>query len=410
MRERERPGTFQQPEFGQTLRALRLGRQMSQADLAEPGMSTAYLSRLESGQRPPTEKVVQYLADRLGIPVSGLSAPPVRDLDEVVAVVASGDGGNAGIQALIVALRGKVDAPPAVRWHALWVLGSLQTALLEREAALATWTQLASLGTELANPVLHLRALNQLALCHRSMGDIAAAYATAAEALEVAQASEIPAADAARAYMVLISTEAELGRLPDAQAHATELRELTVSQSNVLQAEALWTSATISIRQGDNQRADELLRLALERHDSHTDLTLWLRLRLAAASLYLQMSPPRSEEAAVSLAEAATAISLAGSALHRRELLLLQAQLHYSQGDLERSWAACIELEPAEQQLTFRDRVRLGLLRNQIRLRRGDSGALKELRDLAMQAHNAANIDLAAELWRVIAEASAAAE
>lgn len=50
------------------LRRLRLERGMSQRELAEPGVSYAYISRIEAGQRQPSVKAMRKLAARLGVP------------------------------------------------------------------------------------------------------------------------------------------------------------------------------------------------------------------------------------------------------------------------------------------------------------------------------------------------------
>ncbi|WP_309051959.1 helix-turn-helix transcriptional regulator, partial [Streptomyces sp.] len=47
---------LEQPAFGRRLKRLRRERGISQATLAGGGMSTGYLSRLESGARNPTER------------------------------------------------------------------------------------------------------------------------------------------------------------------------------------------------------------------------------------------------------------------------------------------------------------------------------------------------------------------
>jgi transcriptional regulator with XRE-family HTH domain len=52
--------------FGLRLRTSRQERGLSQVALAGKEISTGYLSRLESGARLPTERVIVYLADRLG--------------------------------------------------------------------------------------------------------------------------------------------------------------------------------------------------------------------------------------------------------------------------------------------------------------------------------------------------------
>jgi tetratricopeptide (TPR) repeat protein len=49
------------------LRRLRLERGLSQRELAEPGVTAAYISRIEAGARQPSVKVVRMLAPRLGV-------------------------------------------------------------------------------------------------------------------------------------------------------------------------------------------------------------------------------------------------------------------------------------------------------------------------------------------------------
>jgi tetratricopeptide (TPR) repeat protein len=53
--------------IAERLRRLRLERGLSQRELAEPGVTPAYISRIEAGARQPSLKVVRMLADRLGV-------------------------------------------------------------------------------------------------------------------------------------------------------------------------------------------------------------------------------------------------------------------------------------------------------------------------------------------------------
>ncbi len=53
--------------IGQRLRRLRLERNLSQRALASPGVSYAYISRIEAGTRQPSVKAVRMLARKLGI-------------------------------------------------------------------------------------------------------------------------------------------------------------------------------------------------------------------------------------------------------------------------------------------------------------------------------------------------------
>lgn len=52
---------------GDRFRRLREERGLSQRELSEPGLSYAYLSRIEAGQRVPSEKALRKLAAKLGV-------------------------------------------------------------------------------------------------------------------------------------------------------------------------------------------------------------------------------------------------------------------------------------------------------------------------------------------------------
>ena len=60
--------------IGQRLRRLRQERGLSQRELSEPGISYAYISRVEVGARNPSEKALRALADEgltVGVPGRG---------------------------------------------------------------------------------------------------------------------------------------------------------------------------------------------------------------------------------------------------------------------------------------------------------------------------------------------------
>src|SRR5690242_21741960 len=52
---------------GERLRRLRLARGLSQRDLSAPGVSYAYISRIEAGARRPSVKALRMLAQKLGV-------------------------------------------------------------------------------------------------------------------------------------------------------------------------------------------------------------------------------------------------------------------------------------------------------------------------------------------------------
>src|SRR5579862_2042925 len=80
---------------GLRLRRLRLERGLSQRELAAPGVSYAYISRIEAGSRRPSVKALRRLAAKLGVtaeyletglelPASGLRELRLVDLELAV--------------------------------------------------------------------------------------------------------------------------------------------------------------------------------------------------------------------------------------------------------------------------------------------------------------------------------------
>src|SRR5438270_7695159 len=53
--------------IGQRLKRLRLERGLSQRELASPGVSYAYISRIEAGTRQPSVKALRRLAAKLEV-------------------------------------------------------------------------------------------------------------------------------------------------------------------------------------------------------------------------------------------------------------------------------------------------------------------------------------------------------
>jgi transcriptional regulator with XRE-family HTH domain len=397
---------LEQPLFGRRLRELRGKAGLSQAALAGAEISTGYLSRLESGARQPTERVVAYLAKELDVDRSAFEVPiNSGSLARALNSATSLDEDET-VEKLVIALEGADDEDPQLRWQALWLLARHWRVNGERARELDALKQLTKVADDLGLPELQCRSAAQLARCLRSAGEIRQAVDIAGTAYRTARKAELSVGDTARALAALVSAETEAGRLPDARAHVDELVDLVRNRSDALKAEALWSAATVRVRQGDHEAAGEYLEEAMEGLGSRDDLVLWLRLRLAAASLYLQTNPPRTERSAKRLTEAETVIPFVASPLMEQELLTLQAQLAFHEGRFDDSRATIDELFAKDLRLTYRDQIGIGVLRSRLLLLEGQrKEGLRELRKLGEQAQEASSIDLAAQIWRIVAEA-----
>lgn len=98
-----------QPEtIGQRLRRLRLERGFSQRELSAPGVSYAYISRIEAGTRQPSVKALRKLAPKLGVSTeyletgSQIAASEQRELQlaDIELQLRLGDDGPVGDEAL----------------------------------------------------------------------------------------------------------------------------------------------------------------------------------------------------------------------------------------------------------------------------------------------------------------------
>src|SRR5436190_9464408 len=77
------PEDPQAETIGARLRRLRLERRLSQRDLSSPGVSYAYISRIEAGARTPSVKALRMLATKLAVSVEYLeTGRDVRESEE----------------------------------------------------------------------------------------------------------------------------------------------------------------------------------------------------------------------------------------------------------------------------------------------------------------------------------------
>ncbi|MFM9372892.1 helix-turn-helix domain-containing protein [Streptomyces sp. Da 82-17] len=395
---------LEQPSFGRRLKQLRTERNLSQAALAGDGMSTGYLSRLESGARQPTERAVAHLASQLGISPEEFEETRATSLAQSLSIATSLDSDETSEQ-LAEALEAAHAPDPMLRWQALWLLAQRRRRNGEHAAERAYLDELVPLGEEIGLPELRSQSLTQLARNLRAAGEIAPALEAATTAHELARQHGLPAQHAATVLLVLVSVEAEAGRVPDARQHADELVGLVEGRGDALWAEAMWTAAVVRVRQGDFKSALGLLDQALERFASRENLALWMRLRLTAADLHLQMSPPEPEAAQKYIEAAEAGLPFVDTPSMEQELAALKTHLAFHEGRLADARALLDRLGRAALRMSYRSKMRLDVLDNQLRILEGDEEeGMAGLQKLALQAQESSNIDLAASIWRLAAE------
>lgn len=398
---------LEQPVFGHRLRQLRTERGLTLAALAGEGMSAGYLSRLESGARQPTERAVAHLAAQLGISTAELTESTATSLARSL-TLATGLGQDEAGETLTEALKAAGGEDPLLRWQALWRVAEWRRRRQEYAEQRVYLDELVALSAEIGQSELQARALAELSRCMRNTGESAGSLDAATQADELAKGEALPARVRAATLLVLVSALSVSGRNTDAARHADELLTMVEGGSGPEFAQALWAAAAVRARLGEIEAATDLMGRAVRGFDGQDDPTLWMRLRVNAARLDLMADPPRPESAQQRVDEVRGALPFAGTPAIEQELLAVRARIALSTGRADEARLILDQLVGFDDLLTYQDRLRLDVLRNRVLLVEGkQAAALDGLRELAEQAQQSGNMDLAAEIWRLVAESLA---
>jgi transcriptional regulator with XRE-family HTH domain len=337
--------------FGARLRAARTEAGLSQRDLAFPGCSVTYISRIEKGERVPTLQVVRALAHRLGLSedelATGAAAAPQHDVlleAEVALLLGEGEHAEQLLTDALDALKSPAD-------HARAYAGLAQLASRRGELDHAI-----RLGEE-ANRLLGDRRFGQPALVET----LGRAYAQRNE-YENAIAVLQNARDGAR-------------------EHGDEVNEARFS---ILLANTL-------IDSGNFARAEELLASSLGRVTAATDPMALARLYWAQSRLHAARAEhPTAERYAWKALAAAELGEVAQSAVRAHHLL---AHVKLERGQPQEA----LDLLHSGQSLVERggDRLELALFR------------LEEARALIKLGRSVEGMELALDVAGVLAETSA---
>lgn len=355
------PDAAAEESIGQRIRRLRLERGLSQRELAEPGISYAYLSRIEAGQRAPSLKALRIVARKLGVtpehletgaPVSLAVSRELRLTDAELRLRVNGD-----LTALEATFRQLVDEARAEgeTWLELRARIGVGLALAcrreEREAIFHLELALSSGSVSaLARPDVY----ETLARCHASNGSSDRALelldAALAELERTAPEEVVTLARLAGARAAIVGTNGNGGGPREALADALE-RAQTVPDP-FARARMYATVAN----GGDG--ADPAATLALRRRaygvlDAADDVRELARAHLLCADLLL--ADGSVDQAGPHLDRAERLLALGGEALDLGRLRTRQSRRAVEAGEhdeaqtLALAAAELLEDHPAEQ-------------------------------------------------------------
>lgn len=394
--------------LGRRLRNARVAAGLTQTEAAAGHASTAYISRIEAGQRRPDLKLLGHLADRLGTTVEELLVGITRDqraelqleLDYAELSLTSGQAIEAlrRTDAILEALpeTGIVELErPAryVRAFAMEAAGDLDGAILGLE----------DLTHERPFDLTWLRGLIALSRCYREAGDLSMAIDVGERATTTIEEQGLSGVN--EAMQLTLTVAAAYFERGDT-GHAVRLCKQTIAQAERLDSAsargaAYWNASVMSSRQGEVHEALAMARKAIAQFEQDDDTRNLARLRTEMAHMQLRLDPPQAEEAMKNLERAALEMDWSSAnPMDKADNQLIMARANLLLGHIE------IAAEQAAKSYGItRDQAPLSaaealVLRGQIAASLGDTEEATSLYKEAILILSGAGADrMAAELW-----------
>lgn len=394
--------------LGRRLRNARVAAGLTQTEAAGGDASTAYISRIEAGQRRPDLKLLGRLAGRLGTTTEELLVGITRDkrselqleLDYAELSLSSGSPEEAITRAgaILAALPevGIVELErPAkfVRAFALEATGALDDAILALE----------ELTEDAPSDLDWLRGLIALSRCYRESGDLAMAIAVGERAADTIEEQGLSGLN--EAMQLTLTVAAAYFERGDT-GHAVRLCKKTIKQAEALDSptargSAYWNASVMFSRQGSVKEALALARKAIALFEQDSDARNLARLRTELATVQLRLDPPEAAEAKATLEHAAREMDWSSaSAMDKADNLLALARANLILGD-----AATAAEQSASSFLIARDQAPLSasealVLQGQISASQGHSDQAAATYKEAILLLSGVGADRrAAELW-----------
>lgn len=400
-------------QLGRRLRAARVAQGMTQSAVAGDGLSVAYVSRIESGQRRPTAKVLTELALKLAVPVETLlGGPAPHEVDEIRLLLdyaelslESGEPREASVRLREAIERLESSPVDALHRRARFLDARAEEALGNTDGAIIA---LEDLLEGHATGLLRIQAGIALSRIYRESGDLGRAIDSGESVL--AELEELGLDSCDEAVQLAVTVAAAHFERGDS-GHAVRICRTAMAKAEALgspkaRASAYWNASAMQARRGELREAVPLAERALALLSEGQDVRNLVRLRTELGRLQLELDPPAVEEARHNLEQAVEELAWSSAApVDRAWTHLGLARARFLGGDL----VGCRELT-AEVRSTCAGHAPLAeaeatALEGQAWAAEGDMGKAGEAYRQAVCLLSAIGADRsAAQLWFDLAD------
>jgi tetratricopeptide (TPR) repeat protein len=306
--------------IGERLKRLRLARGLSQRQLAAPGVTYAYISRLEAGTRDPSVKALRKLAAKLDVSPNYLETGREIDdaeerelqLADAELVLRLGNREEAERRLRSVLERALAVGDTAHVARARLALGLAADDRGDHETAVAELT--AALLLDSPSSVERLDVYATLGRAYSALGEPERAVALFERCL--AEIEEVVPADSATAtrYRIMLSYAlSDAGQLAEAhQLLRGAIDDEAVEVDPQMRIRALWSLARLSEMQGRSRAALRYARRAIALLEATEDDMQAGRAYLLAAWIMNSSGDPAGARAQLARAEHVLGSSAAG--------------------------------------------------------------------------------------------------
>jgi transcriptional regulator with XRE-family HTH domain len=294
----------EEESIGQRLRRLRLARGLSQRELAGPGVSYAYISRIEAGARRPSVKALRMLAPKLGVSVEYLeTGSDLRDDEERELRLVDAelrlrldDGSRDAEQTLREILEEAVAAGDGVAAARARVALGLAAARQGRDAEAADHLAQAT-ASEYVSPVTDVNVYATLGRCYAALGRPDRTVELLENCLaEVRESAPEQTAALVRYTTYLSNALTDMGHLERAE-HALQdvLDDSSLLADPHMRVRLYWSLGRVVAHQGNTAAALDYLRRAVAMLEATEDTVQLARAHLMCAWIFI--SSARAEDA-----------------------------------------------------------------------------------------------------------------
>lgn len=298
---------------GQRIKLARQRAGLTQGEAAGDQMSTAYISRIEAGQRRASADLLVALANRLGCDPEELLAPDEEvaarehvarltlelDYAELDQRTGQADSALARVESILA----ESDVPQELVLKARFLRGQALESVGRLPAAIKAFEDVVAAS---GDAMFRIRALLALSRCYREEGDLTRACDIGDRAAELVNASELNgSAEGVQLAVTVAAAHFERGDVN----HALRMCERAVQSAEDLgsplaRASAYWNSSMMHQMQGNIIDALPLAQKAVVLLEQTHDARNMSRLRTQLGLIQLSMDPPEVEGASFNFEQA----------------------------------------------------------------------------------------------------------